>query len=71
VDHYEVYRIEGTAINATTLATKVPISVTIPASTTQVFDTTAKNNVPYIYIALAQFTDSRRSGLAAAPVFVK
>jgi hypothetical protein len=71
VSWYEVYRVEGTTLNATNLAAKVRIGANVVSPSTQVIDTTAKNNVNYIYIALAVFNDGRRSGIGVSPVFIK
>ena len=45
--------------------------IALDPATTQVIDTTAKTNVTYVYIALAESLDGRRSNIGVAPAFLK
>jgi hypothetical protein len=80
VNHYEVFRVEGTSASMTitpsNFQNRVTINNSVPASQLSVTDTTAKNNVWYIYIVLAEFQQvgtaaAVRSGIAASQPFRK
>jgi hypothetical protein len=82
VGSYEVYRVEGASstmtITPTNFLNRVTINNNVPANQLSVTDTTAKNNVWYIYIVLAQFTEispitgeAVRSGIAQSVPFRK
>jgi len=82
VGSYEVYRVEGTSaamiVTPTNFLNRVTINNNVPANQLSVVDTTAKNNVWYIYIVMAQFTENSpitnaavRSGIAASQPFRK
>lgn len=78
VGSYEVYRVEGQTITEANFLNRATINNNIPANQLSVVDTTAKNNVWYIYIVLAQFTEispitgqAVRSGIATSLPFRK
>jgi hypothetical protein len=78
VGSYEVYRVEGQTMTPTNFQNRVTINNLVPANQLSVVDTTAKNNVWYIYIVLAQFTETIpntnvpvRSGIAVSQPFRK
>jgi hypothetical protein len=71
VQFYEIYRLLGTGITAANFAARVPVGGSIVPPATSVLDLKVKKGT-YIYIALAQFTDGRRSSVAvSAPVVVQ
>ena len=80
INHYEVFRVEGTSASMTitpaNFQNRVTINNSVPASQLSVTDTTAKNNVWYIYIVMAEFQQvgtaaAVRSGIAASQPFRK
>ena len=75
VDFYEVFRVvldsQTGPITQANFAARVPVGPSlgiVDAPTTQVLDTTSKNNVWYVYIVLAQLNDPDGPGVGNPPV---